>query len=43
MDETEHVAEIARARWLDQIQGVLETLNEGVLIADGGDHPRNGS
>jgi PAS domain S-box-containing protein len=38
MDETEHVAEIARARWLDQIQGVLETLNEGVLIADGGDH-----
>ena len=38
MDDTKHVAEIARPQWLGQIEGILETLNEAVLIADEEDY-----
>src|SRR5262245_11643886 len=38
MDEAKHVAEIARPRWLAQVECILGTLNEGVLIADEDDH-----
>jgi sigma-B regulation protein RsbU (phosphoserine phosphatase) len=38
MDETKHVAEIAQPQWLGQIEGILETLNEAVLIADEEDY-----
>src|SRR5262245_6253667 len=38
MDEKKCIAEIARPQWLAQVECVLETLNEGVLIADDGDH-----
>ena len=34
MNEMKHVADIAQPLWLGQIEGILETLNEGVLIAD---------
>ena len=38
MDETKHVADTAQSQWLGQIEGILETLNEGVLITDDGEH-----
>jgi sigma-B regulation protein RsbU (phosphoserine phosphatase) len=37
MDKTKHAVYAARAQWLQQIEGILETLNEGVLIADDSD------
>src|SRR5262245_25335659 len=38
MDEAKHVAEIARPQWLAQVECILGTLNEGVLIADEDNH-----
>ena len=33
MDETKDIMDIAKPQWLEQMEGILETLNEGVLIA----------
>lgn len=38
MDQTKHDADIAKAQWLQQMEGLLETLNDGILIADDDDH-----
>jgi phosphoserine phosphatase RsbU/P len=38
MDETKDIMDIAKPQWLEQMEGILETLNEGVLIADADDH-----
>ena len=37
MDETKEVVPVARPQWLEQTEAILETLNEGVLIADDSD------
>ena len=37
MNEKKTVADIVRPQWLAQMEGVLETLNEGILIADNSD------
>jgi phosphoserine phosphatase RsbU/P len=38
MDEMKDVVDIVRPQWLEQMEGILETLNEGVVIADDRDH-----
>ena len=38
MDETKDIMDIAKPQWLEQMEGILETLNEGVLIAYADDH-----
>jgi hypothetical protein len=30
--------EIAKPEWLEQMEAILETLNEGILISDDCDH-----
>ena len=34
MDEKKDVVGSAKPQWLEQMEGILEMLNEGVLIAD---------
>ena len=38
MDEKKDVVDIANPNWLEQIECILETLNEGILIADEDHH-----
>jgi len=38
MDEMKDVVDIVKPQWLEQMEGILETLNEGVVIADDRDH-----
>ena len=32
------IMDITKTQWLEQMEGILETLNEGVVIADDGEH-----
>ena len=34
MDQVPHPLEFERPEWLEQVEGLLESLNEGVIITD---------
>jgi hypothetical protein len=38
MDEKKDIVDTSKPQWLEHMEGILETLNEGVLIADEDDH-----